>query len=606
MPSLTKHEQCAAARPLLPRGSGVQKHLHPSNGSREPEAAGKVASRPKGFLSAILCYPGLEGPSRYRSYDLFFTRYTALCIAVISLIVSGYYLPSVWAIPLFGVSLMLTLIGLYDMAQPVHSVRRNYPIVGHLRWLFEDIRPELRQYLIEGDHEQTPFSRSQRSLVYARSKNETSDRAFGTQLDVYAPGYEFISHSTRPAPPADPASFRIRIGNDQCSQPYMASIFNISAMSFGSLSAHAIRALNKGAKLGGFAHDTGEGSVSPYHQQYGGDLIWELGTGYFGCRTADGQFDPAAFAKKAADPQIRMIEIKLSQGAKPGHGGILPASKVTEEISATRGVPMDKDCISPARHRAFSTPVEMMQFVADLRRLSGGKPVGFKLCIGQPWEFMAIVKAMRQTSIVPDFIVVDGAEGGTGASPLEFSDHIGMPLREGLLFVHNTLVATNLRSQIRIGAAGKVTSAFDIACLLALGADWTNAGRGFMFALGCIQSLTCHTNRCPVGVATQDPLRQRALVVPDKAERVFNYHRNTLHALSEMIAAAGLEHPSQIRPHHLARRVSLTEIRLFSQLHTFLAAGDLLRGDKAPSFYAEAWNLASHDSFDLVEPGSRG
>ncbi|MGE4324030.1 MAG: FMN-binding glutamate synthase family protein, partial [Sphingobium sp.] len=498
---------------------------------------------------------------------MIFTRFTVLALCLITAFVAGYYLPAIWAIPLFLASALLSLIGLYDLAQPLHSVRRNYPVIGRLRWVFEDIRPEIRQYLIEGDADQTPFSRSQRALVYARAKNEGSERAFGTLQNVYADGYEFIAHSARPVPAADPATFRVQIGSDQCTQRYSASLFNISAMSFGSLSANAIRALNKGAKMGGFAHDTGEGSISPYHREAGGDLIWEIGSGYFGCRGADGNFDPARFAEQAADPQVRMIEIKMSQGAKPGHGGILPADKVTAEISVTRGVPMGEDCVSPPRHRAFSTPIEMMTFIGRLRQLSGGKPVGFKLCVGHPWEFMGMVKAMRETGIVPDFIVVDGGEGGTGAAPLEFTDHIGLPMREGLLFVHNTLVGANLRGQIRIGAAGKITSAFDIAAVLALGADWTNAGRGFMFALGCIQSLSCHTNRCPVGVATQDPARQRALVVSDKAERVHNFHRNTLAALAEMGAAAGLTHPGLIGPHHLARRVSRTEVRLFSQLH---------------------------------------
>jgi glutamate synthase domain-containing protein 2 len=528
------------------------------------------------------------------------TRFTVLAASIVTAVVSGYYLPGVWAIPFFCVSLTLSLVGLYDLAQPLHSVRRNYPIIGRLRWFFEEIRPEIRQYLIEGENDKTPFSRSQRSLVYARAKNERSDRAFGTLVDVYQNGYEYIAHSTRPAPTPDPAGFRVRIGGDDCTQPYMASIFNISAMSFGALSANAIRALNKGAKLGGFAHDTGEGSISRYHREFGGDLIWEIGSGYFGCRTADGMFDPHTFAEKAADPQIKMIEIKLSQGAKPGHGGILPAKKITPEISVTRGVPMGEDCISPARHRAFNTPIELMNFIAQLRRLSKGKPVGFKLCVGQPWEFMAIVKAMRVTGIQPDYIVVDGAEGGTGATPLEFADHIGMPMRESLLFVHNTLVGAGLRHKIKIGAAGKIVSGFDIAAVLALGADWTNAGRGFMFALGCIQSLSCHTNRCPVGVATQDPMRQRALAVPDKAERVYNFHRNTLHALAELMAAAGLEHPSQIGPHHLVRRVSPTDIRLFSQLHMFLQEGELLTDDHNLNFYSDAWRLARADSFDLA------
>lgn len=527
------------------------------------------------------------------------TRFSALGIALITTIVAGYYLPGVWAVPLFVIGAILSVAGIYDLCQPLHSVRRNYPVIGRLRWFFENIRPEIRQYLIEGEYDETPFSRSQRSLVYARSKNESSERAFGTQLDVYGNGYEFIGHSTRPAPPADPETFRILIGGSDCAQPYSASIFNISAMSFGSLSANAIRALNLGARKGNFAHDTGEGSISPYHREHGGDLIWELGSGYFGCRTADGHFDPDAFAAKAGDPQVKMIEIKLSQGAKPGHGGILPGSKVTEEISLTRGVPIGEDCISPPRHRAFSTPTEMMQFIALLRKLSGGKPVGFKLCIGQPWEFMGMVKAMRETSIFPDFIVVDGAEGGTGAAPLEFTDHLGTPMREGLLFVHNTLVGAGVRDKIKIGAAGKIVSAFDIAAAHALGADWVNAGRGFMFAIGCIQSLTCNTNRCPVGVATQDSMRQRALVVPEKADRVFHFHRNTLHALSEMIAAAGLRHPSEIGPHHLARRVSPTEIRLFAQLHTFLMPGDLISGGEGNEFYRSSWGLARADSFDL-------
>lgn len=531
---------------------------------------------------------------------MFFTRFTALSLSAVVAIVSGYYLPAVWAIAPFISGAALTLAGLYDLAQPLHSVRRNYPLIGRLRWLFEEIRPEIRQYLIEDDHEQTPFSRSQRSLVYARAKNESSERAFGTLVDVYDEGYEFIAHSVQPAPSADPATFRVPIGGDDCNQPYSASIFNISAMSFGALSANAIRALNKGAAMGGFAHDTGEGSISRYHREYGGDLIWEIGSGYFGCRTADGNFDHTRFAEQAADPQVKMIEIKISQGAKPGKGGILPAEKITTEIAVTRGIPMGEDCISPARHRAFSTPVELMHFIADLRRLSKGKPIGFKLCIGQPWEFMGMVKAMRETGILPDYIVVDGAEGGTGASPVEFADHLGMPMRESLLFVHNTLVGAGLRRKIKVGAAGKIVSAFDIAAVMALGADWTNAGRGFMFAIGCIQSLSCHTNRCPVGVATQDPMRQRALVVPDKAERVYNFHRNTLGALSDMIAAAGLKHPRQLGPHHLVRRVSRTEIRMFSQLHIFLEDGELLGDDHNRDFYSVAWRLARADSFALM------
>ena len=530
-------------------------------------------------------------------------RYVPFALALAATVVAAFYWPAHrWLWIVVAGAGALVLLGTYDLVQRSHSVRRNYPITGIFRWLFEAIRPQIRQYLIEGDNEQSPFSRSQRSLVYARAKDEGSERAFGTQLDVYQGGYEFMAHSARPAPLADPAGFRILIGGDQCERPYSASIFNISALSFGSLSANAILALNKGARLGGFAHDTGEGSISRYHEQHGGDLIWELGSGYFGCRSADGNFDPPRFAAKAVSDQVKMIEIKLSKGAQHGHGGILPAAKVTHEISVTRGVPMGEDCLSPARHRAFSSPIEMMNFITQLRALSGGKPVGFKLCIGLPWEFMAIVKAIQETGVVPDFIVVDGAEGGTGASPLEFMNHIGVPLREGLLFVHNTLVGAGLRDRIRIGAAGKVVSAFDIAALMALGADWTNAGRGFMFALGCIQSLICNTNRCPTGVTTQDPLRQRGLVVEDKAQRVANFHRSTMRALSEMIAAAGLEHPAQIRPHHLVRRVGDAEIRLFSQLHVFLEPGELVEGRRKRSFYSHAWNLARPDSFDLPSP----
>ena len=459
------------------------------------------------------------------------------------------------------ITVLLSALGLYDVIQKKHTLLRTYPVIGHFRYLFEMLRPELRQYLFEGEEDYLPFSRAQRSLIYQRSKNLSSEKPFGTLLDVYATNYEFISQSITPVKQADPDSFRITIGNEQCKQPYSCSIFNISAMSFGSLSANAIRALNKGAKKGNFSHDTGEGSISPYHLDFGGDLVWELGSAYFGCRDGFGQFDPEKFAKQAALPSVKMIEIKISQGAKPGHGGILPKEKITPQIAAVRGIPMTEDCISPAGHSTFSNPLELMAFIQRLRDLSGGKPVGFKLCIGQPWEFMGIVKAMLQTGVVPDFIVVDGAEGGTGAAPLEFTNHVGAPLREGLLFVHNTLVGVNLRDKIKLGAAGKIVSAFDIARVFALGADWVNAGRGFMFALGCIQSLSCNTNKCPTGVATQSESRQKALVVTDKGERVYRYHRNTLHALAEMIAAAGLHHPCDIKAHHLVRRYSATEIK---------------------------------------------
>lgn len=526
------------------------------------------------------------------------SRYACFAACVLFTLASLPFVQHEWLWPFTLTTAILSLIGLFDLLQQRHAVRRNYPILGNIRYLVEAIRPEIRQYLLEADSDALPFSRAQRSLVYARAKNEVSDKPFGTLIDVYQSGFEFIGHSMRPASLADPASFRITIGGPQCSQPYSASIFNISAMSFGSLSANAIRALNKGAKLGNFHHDTGEGSISPYHREHGGDLVWELGSGYFGCRTADGRFDPERFASQARSPQVRMIEIKMSQGAKPGHGGILPKHKVSEEIAETRGVPMGEDCISPSRHSAFSTPLELMQFIAQLRELSGGKPVGFKLCLGHPWEFMGIAKAMLETGIVPDFIVVDGKEGGTGAAPMEFTDHIGVPMREGLLFVHNTLVGLNLRDKIKLGASGKIVSAFDIASVLAIGADWANSARGFMFAVGCIQSQSCHTNKCPTGVATQDPLRQRALVVPDKAQRVRNFHHHTLRALAEMLAAAGLEHPAQLEAKHLVRRVSATEIKLFSQMHVFLKPGELLTGEVDGEFYSRMWQLARADSFE--------
>ncbi|MBB5685485.1 FMN-binding glutamate synthase family protein [Sphingobium boeckii] len=524
----------------------------------------------------------------------FSSLFLCVLIAGISIILLPYRHWLIVPAIVFG---LLTLLGLRDLLQKQHAIQRNYPVIGHIRWLAEMVRPEIRQYLFEADEEAAPFSRSQRSLVYRRAKDEAGDHPFGTLLDVYRDGYEFIGHSARPVPAADPAGFRITIGGDQCAKPYSASVFNISAMSFGSLSANAIRALNKGAKLGGFSHDTGEGSISPYHREFGGDIVWEIASGYFGCRDEAGKFDAARFAAQATSDQVKMIEIKMSQGAKPGHGGILPAAKVTAEIAGTRGVPIGQDCISPPSHSAFSTPLEMMAFIAQLRTLSGGKPVGFKYCLGHPWEFMGIVKAMLATGIYPDFIVVDGAEGGTGAAPVEFSDHIGVPMREGLLFTHNVLTGAGIRDRIRIGAAGRIVSAFDIASVLAIGADWANSARGFMFAIGCIQSLSCNTNRCPTGVATQDAVRQRALVVPDKSERVHRFHANTLRALADMLAAAGLHHPSDLGPHHLVRRISTTEVKQFSELHSFVTPGSLIDESCDHGFYKRNWALARAEAF---------
>jgi glutamate synthase domain-containing protein 2 len=531
-------------------------------------------------------------------------RYTAWALAAV---LFGVFLFTWVAFGLGGgaalVCLFLVGLGWRDSRQRRHSVLRNYPVIGHFRFLLEFIRPEIRQYFIESDHEAAPFSRAQRSLVYQRAKGDPDKRPFGTQLDVQAGGYEWINHSMAPTQLAS-HDFRVAIGagGTSCSQPYAASIFNISAMSFGALSANAILALNGGAKKGGFAHDTGEGSISQHHRVHGGDLIWEIGSGYFGCRNADGTFSEERFVANACEPQVKMIELKLSQGAKPGPGGVLPGPKVTPEIAAARGVPVGEDCVSPASHSAFATPREMLHFIERLRTLSGGKPTGFKFCIGHPWEWFGICKAMLETGLVPDFIVVDGAEGGTGAAPLEFTDHVGAPLQEGLLLVHNTLTGLNLRPRVKLGCAGKVVSAFDIARAMALGADWCNSARGFMFALGCIQAQTCHTGACPTGVTTQDPLRQRALVVPDKTERVWRFHQNTLKALQELVQAAGLEHPNQITASHIVRRRSDHDVRLLANQLPFVKPGALLaamdgRGEWPHNVFKLYWPMASADSF---------
>jgi glutamate synthase domain-containing protein 2 len=493
------------------------------------------------------------------------------------------------------VFISLAVIGAVDVLQKRHAVLRNYPLSAHIRFILEEIRPEIRQYFLESEKDGTPFSRDKRALVYQRAKRALDKRPFGTQNDVYASGFEWLDHSIAPkAVVKEP--FRIAIGGPDCAKPYSASIFNISAMSFGALSRNAILALNSGANKGNFAHDTGEGGYSPYHRENGGDIIWEIGSGYFSCRNGDGTFCADKFASAATQDQIKMVELKLSQGAKPGHGGVLPGAKVSPEIAVTRGVPVGVDCISPSRHSAFSSPIEMMEFIATMRRLSGGKPTGFKLCIGHPWEFLAICKAMLETKIYPDFIVIDGKEGGTGAAPLEFADHLGMPLREGLNFVHNALIGINARGRVKLGASGKIISAFDIARVMALGADWCNSARGFMFALGCIQSQSCHTDRCPTGVSTQDPSRQRALVVPDKAERVYNFHRATIESLAELVAAAGLDHPTQFALAHFSRRVSQHEVKSFAELYPQLKPGELLAGS-ADKRYQTAWDMASPEEF---------
>jgi len=498
----------------------------------------------------------------------------------------------------FAVTAFLTIVGIHDLLQKRHAILRNYPITAHMRFIFEAIRPEMRQYFFESDSDGRPFSRDRRAVVYQRSKMQLDVRPFGTHLEVYGDGYEWMNHSIAPRP-LTKEPFRISIGGPDCTKPYSASVFNVSAMSFGSLSANAIRALNAGARKGGFAHDTGEGGYSPYHRECGGDIIWEIGSGYFGCRNPDGTFSAEKFAAAAVNEQIKMVELKLSQGAKPGHGGVLPAPKVSREISLTRGVPMGEDCISPAQHSAFSTPIEMMKFIAEMRRLSGGKPAGFKICIGHEWEFLAICKAMLETKIYPDFIVVDGKEGGTGAAPPEFLDHVGKPMRQGLYFVHNALVGCGIRHHIKIGAAGKIITSFDIARTMALGADWCNSARGFMFAVGCIQSQSCHTDRCPTGVATQDPRRQRALYVPDKAERVYNFHRATLHELAEITAAAGFDHPGEFKPIHISRRISPSEVATFADMYPQLSEGELVAGT-GNLRWSKPWDLANPQSFRAV------
>src|SRR3990167_4009411 len=525
------------------------------------------------------------------------SRYLTFAVCVLVMVVSLIAIPAhagwAWPAAIFG---LLTIVGVVDLLQKPQTLRRNYPVIAHLRYFLESLGPEIRQYFIEADYDERPFSRQQRSVVYQRAKNALDKRPFGTQLDVYADKYEWINHSIMPTtvPSHD---FRVEIGTGTA-QPYSASVFNISAMSFGALSANAIRALNEGARQGNFYQDTGEGSISQYHRENGGDLVWEIGSGYFGCRDADGRFNEEKFVANACTTQVKMIEIKLSQGAKPGHGGVLPGVKVSPEISAARGVPMGVDCISPARHSAFATPIELLQFVDRLRQLSGGKPTGFKLAIGHPWEWFAIAKAMQESKILPDFIVVDGGEGGTGAAPLEFTDHVGVPLREALLLVHNTLVGLSLRPHIRIGAAGKIITAFDIARTMAMGADWCNAARGYMFALGCIQSMSCHTDRCPTGIATQNQARQRALVPEDKATRVLRFHENTLMALRELIAAAGPDHPRPTGPEHLIRRISSTKVASLSMLMPFIEPGTLLDGKLPDHPVFEAfWPEARSDSF---------
>ncbi|EME20423.1 FMN-binding glutamate synthase family protein [Rhodococcus triatomae] len=488
----------------------------------------------------------------------------------------------------------LAATGTYDLIQRRHSILRNYPILGHARFLLERIRPEIQQYFIESSTDGTPFDRETRDLVYERAKGTKDAEPFGTERDVHAPGYEFMTHSLRArhATDLDP---RVRLGGPHCTQPYDIALLNVSAMSFGSLSGNAVEAMNAGAARGGFAQDTGEGGISPYHRRHGGDLIWEIGSAYFGCRTDDGRFDPERFAAKAVEPQVKAISIKLSQGAKPGLGGVLPGAKVSAEIAATRGVPVGRTVISPPAHTAFGTPNELIDFIVTLRTLSGGKPVGFKLCVGSRVEFLGICKAMIERDVTPDFVIVDGSEGGTGAAPVEFEDHMGMPLTEGLMLVHNALVGSGLRDRIRIGASGKVASGSDIVKRIIQGADFTLAARAMMFAVGCIQAQACHTNHCPVGVTTQDPARTRALDVPDKSARVYRFQKSTVASAAQMVASMGADGFADLRPSMLNRRVDAHTTKTYAELYEWLQDGELL--EDPPTSWRSDWIDASADRF---------
>lgn len=488
----------------------------------------------------------------------------------------------------------LMILWAYDLIQRKHSILRNFPVLGHLRYFLEFLRPEIQQYFIASDESELPFSRETRSLVYERAKNKRDTIPFGTERDITAVGYTWALHSILPKH-ANEVEDRILVGGPDCKKPYLASRLNISAMSFGALSAHAIMALNKGAQIGGFAHNTGEGGLSPYHLQ-GGDIIFQIGTAYFGCRDALGQFEPDQFKAEATRDEVKMIEIKLSQGAKPSHGGILPAAKLTQEIATVRKVKMGHDVLSPIAHTAFDSPIGLLHFIKQLRDLSGGKPVGFKLCLGRKDEFLAICKAMLLTQILPDFITVDGSEGGSGAAPLEFANFIGTPMEAGLVFVHNALVGINVRDKVRVICSGKVTNGFDIVTNIALGADLCNSARGMMMATGCVQSKQCDANTCPTGVATQNKRLQYGLVVDEKKHLVAHFHKNTIKSFLEMVGALGLNNPSDLNPGHIMRRVSVDCVKPLNEVYEFLSPGQFL-GPNIPAAYRQFWDMASPERF---------
>lgn len=521
------------------------------------------------------------------------TALLAAGAAAASVLVSSWWL--IAAVPL----VVLAVLGSWDMVQRRHAILRTYPITGHFRWAAEALAPELHQYFVESDWDGRPYDRDVRSIIYARAKDEESESPYGSELLLDEPGREFFAHTIASvAPPEDPP--HVKVGGPHCTRPYDLSLLNVSAMSFGALSGNAIRALNGAAAIGGFAHDTGEGGISRYHREPGGDLVWEIGSGYFGCRTEAGDFDPDRFRHLASDDQVKMISIKLSQGAKPGIGGVLPGGKVTGEIAEAREVPKGQTCLSPPAHTAFHTPLELIAFIQQLRELAGGKPIGFKLCLGRRTEFLAICKAMVKTGDGPDFIIVDGSEGGTGAAPLEFEDTVGTPLTEGLLFVHNALVGSGLRQRVTVGASGKVATGADIVRRLSQGADFVNAARAMMMAAGCIQALRCHTNTCPSGVATQDPKRARALDVPDKTQRVANYQRATVASAQRLMGALGVRDPRDLRPALLHRHDALPWSKDYTALYDWLDRDDLV-ADRASAEWTRLWRLAQAKSFAPAE-----
>jgi glutamate synthase domain-containing protein 2 len=501
-------------------------------------------------------------------------------------------------------TLTYTIVGFYDLKFSPHNLNRLYPVVAYMRYFLESFRTEIQQYFIANNTEEYPFNREQRSLVYQRAKNIRDTIAFGTQRNLLEDNYLSLWHSLSPKTVKDDAKSVI-IGGPDCLKPYTASYLNISAMSFGALSSNAIEALNLGAKKAGCYHNTGEGGVSSYHLKHGGDLVWQIGTGLFGCRDSAGNFDPSLFSITAMLPSIKMIEIKLSQGAKPGHGGVLPKAKITQEIANIRHISMTEDCVSPATNPECRTPVELLNFVKQLRDLSGGKPVGFKLCIGNPAEFLSLCKAMLETGITPDFITVDGAEGGTGAAPVEFSNHLGMMCLEGIYIVHNALAGVGLRDKVRIIASGKTASSFDLLTKIAVGADCVNAARTMMMAVGCVQSRHCNTNLCPTGIATQDPARAKAVDVPLKSERVKNFHHNTLKSFYELVGSIGLEDPDDLMPHMIKRRTSNGLLMPVSTLVPSLSTNVLVGTNDDQQILAEPWLLwwkqSNADSFYVYD-----